>query len=152
VSIYYDNSDYERCSGEKILVNLEGGTHNIVEVNKVDYISCVMSNGELKSVQQSGGAIELDSLAAPPGHTRYFICGISGHCLSGKKFRTSCVIKTYGVVIAKNPTTGQCEKQCAKWKNELTPGFEDGSLDIELTGGNCDEMSANVKPLVSDAC
>ena len=67
------------------------------------------------------------------------------------KFSTSCVSKTFGVVMAKD-SSGTCVKQCAKWKGELSSGFEDGSIDVEFLGIDCDEMQANVKPIISDTC
>jgi hypothetical protein len=146
-TILFDEKDYQICNGHAY-VDWETVTHNIYEVTKSKYIACNNSIGSLIAAEQTGGQKVL-ALGATPGTTRYFIC--SRHCSEGRKFSTSCVPKTFGVVEAYN-ATGQCQKQCAKWKGTLVSGFVDGNIDVELRGIGCDEMQANVKPLCSDIC
>ena len=146
-TILFDEKDYQICNGHAY-VDWETDTHNIYEVTKSKYIACNNSIGSLIAAEQTGGQKVL-ALGATPGATRYFIC--SRHCSEGRKFSTSCVPKTFGVVEAHN-ATGQCQKQCAKWKGTLVSGFDDDSIDIELLGINCDEMQADIVPLSSVKC
>ena len=146
-TIRFDARDYEICN-DKALVDWEGGQHSIHEVSKAEYIACNNLNGVERAPVQTGGSKVL-ALGAAPGVTRYFIC--AEHCSAGRKFSTSCVPKTFGVVIAQD-SDEHCVKQCAKWKNHLVNGFDDESVDLELLGTNCDEMDANVQPLRSTNC
>jgi hypothetical protein len=55
-------------------------THNVLEVSKADYDSC--SGSRPLAMFQTGG----DTIPLPAGGvTRYFICGVQGHCNRGMK-------------------------------------------------------------------
>jgi hypothetical protein len=56
------------------------GAHDVLEVSKADYDSCSGSR-PLATFQTGDGTVPL--LAG--GVTRYFICGVPGHCAGGMK-------------------------------------------------------------------
>jgi hypothetical protein len=128
--------DYELCGNTNVEYTIN--EESIVEINKTDYIAKQMTNGQSWSSQTA--------FVTPYGETRYFMCS-----KDNARFSTSCTPKTFGIVTAKN-SSDICETQCAKWKNSLERGFQDGSIDVELTGTVCDEMTNNVKPVISNAC
>ena len=61
--------------------------HDVVEVTKAGYLSCTasknISGGTLRTGQDT---VELDR----PG-SRYFICGVQGHCAAGMKLQVRVV-------------------------------------------------------------
>jgi hypothetical protein len=56
------------------------GAHDVLEVSKADYDSC-SSSRPLATFQTGDDAVPLPA----GGVTRYFICGVPGHCDGGMK-------------------------------------------------------------------
>jgi hypothetical protein len=131
-----DNRDYDLCTNTTVTSAFNEAS--IVEVSKEDYVAKQTTNGQPWESQTP--------FVTPKGQTRYFMCKEDN-----VRFSTSCTPKTFGIVTARN-SSGICETQCAKWKKSLEHGFKDGSVDVELTGTTCDEMTNNVRPVISNAC
>lgn len=70
----------------------------MVEVGKVGYDACSSANNV--SAFRSGN----DVVALTAVGTRYFLCGLTGHCDSGMKIRVDVVAASTGPVAAP-PTT-----------------------------------------------
>ena len=61
-------------------------THDVLEVNKAAYDSCTTSNA-IANHTTGNDVIRLDATG-----TRYFICGITGHCAGGMKLQVDVVM------------------------------------------------------------
>jgi uncharacterized cupredoxin-like copper-binding protein len=59
--------------------------HDVVEVSKADYDAC--SNARPVATHTSGN----DAITLTAAGTRYFICGITGHCGGGMKLQVDVV-------------------------------------------------------------
>ncbi|PAN11090.1 hypothetical protein PAHAL_2G141000 [Panicum hallii] len=71
--------------GDQIVFRYTPQAHDVVEVSKADYDSC--STARPIATHTSGNdAITLTSIG-----TRYFICGITGHCDGGMKLQVDVV-------------------------------------------------------------
>ncbi|KAI3989692.1 hypothetical protein MKX01_009184 [Papaver californicum] len=80
------NMDYTTWSssktfvvGDRLVFNYGSGAHSVAEVSKSDYEGCSSAN-TLASDSSGTTTVSLSK----PG-TRYFICGIPGHCSGGMK-------------------------------------------------------------------
>ncbi|KAJ4761081.1 Blue copper protein [Rhynchospora pubera] len=78
--------DYTKWTGDKsfqvgdnLVFDFVSGAHTVTEVTKSDYSSCSTSN----AISNSNSAPTTVSLTS--AGTRYFICGVPGHCSSGQK-------------------------------------------------------------------
>ncbi|KAM0924091.1 hypothetical protein ACQ4PT_005087 [Festuca glaucescens] len=78
--------------GDSIVFKYSPQAHDVLEVSKVDYDSC--SAASPMTTLKTGN----DIVALPVTGTRYFICGIAGHCSAGMKV-------TIDVVSASSPST-----------------------------------------------
>lgn len=145
--VTFDGSEYETCSPDVTMI-WQNQTDDIWEVSKENYVACNPTGGTLLApldLRDGSTPLPLGSVA---GQIRYFIS--TRNCTDDGKFLTSCVAKTFGIVEAQ--FRGECQRQCARWKGTKNSGFQDGDIDIELRGANCNEMQASVKPLFSDMC
>ncbi|XP_020174176.1 mavicyanin-like [Aegilops tauschii subsp. strangulata] len=61
--------------GDELIFRHQAGAHNVLEVSKADYDSC-----NATSPITTLGAGFFTYVALPAVGTRYFICGIPGHC------------------------------------------------------------------------
>lgn len=59
--------------------------HDVVEVSKAGYDACSSAN----NISASRSGNDVVALTAPG--TRYFLCGLTGHCDSGMKIRIDVV-------------------------------------------------------------
>ncbi|CAO2176560.1 unnamed protein product [Urochloa humidicola] len=66
--------------GDQLVFKYSRAAHNVLEVNKVDHDSC-SSSSPLATFTTGDDAIPLPA----GGVTRYFICGVPGHCDAGMK-------------------------------------------------------------------
>ncbi|KAL6658858.1 hypothetical protein ACP70R_002898 [Stipagrostis hirtigluma subsp. patula] len=67
-------------AGDQLVFKYSRTAHNVVEVSKADYDSCSGSS-PLATFQTGDDAVPLPAA----GVTRYFICGVPGHCDAGMK-------------------------------------------------------------------
>ncbi|XP_026416428.1 blue copper protein-like [Papaver somniferum] len=65
--------------GDTLVFNYGSGAHSVAEVSKSDYEGCSSANA-LASESDGATTITLNKAG-----TRYFICGIPGHCSNGMK-------------------------------------------------------------------
>ncbi|KAI3852288.1 hypothetical protein MKX03_018933 [Papaver bracteatum] len=65
--------------GDKLVFNYGSGAHSVAEVSKTDYEGCSSANA---IASESDGAT---TITLNKEGTRYFICGIPGHCSNGMK-------------------------------------------------------------------
>uniref|UniRef100_A0ACD5ZVU9 Uncharacterized protein n=1 Tax=Avena sativa TaxID=4498 RepID=A0ACD5ZVU9_AVESA len=85
--------------GDNITFTYSRELHDVVEVGKAGYDAC--SNTNNVSAFRSGN----DVVALTAVGTRYFLCGLTGHCDSGMKIRIDVVAVTGGPTAAPPPTT-----------------------------------------------
>lgn len=71
--------------GDKIMFTYSPELHDVVEVTKAGYDACSSANNI--SAFRSGN----DVVALADVGTRYFLCGLTGHCDSGMKIRIDVV-------------------------------------------------------------
>lgn len=76
--------------GDKITFTYSPELHDVVEVSKAGYDAC--SNANNISAFRSGN----DVVALTAVGTRYFLCGLTGHCDSGMKIRINVVAASSG--------------------------------------------------------
>ncbi|GJN12491.1 hypothetical protein PR202_ga30773 [Eleusine coracana subsp. coracana] len=67
-------------AGDVLVFKYARGTHDVLEVSKADYDSCSGSS-PIASFQAGDDRVPLPT----GGVTRYFICGVPGHCDGGMK-------------------------------------------------------------------
>ncbi|VAI88154.1 unnamed protein product [Triticum turgidum subsp. durum] len=84
--------------GDNITFTYSRELHDVVEVGKAGYDACSSANNV--SAFRSGN----DVVALTAVGTRYFLCGLTGHCDSGMKIRVDVVAASTGPVAAP-PTT-----------------------------------------------
>jgi hypothetical protein len=70
----------------------------VVEVGKAGYDACSSANN-VSAFRSGNDVISLTALG-----TRYFICGLTGHCDSGMKIRIDVAATTAGPTAAPPPT------------------------------------------------
>ncbi|CAM0949496.1 unnamed protein product [Alopecurus aequalis] len=68
-------------TGDEVLFRYSRAVHNVVEVNKADYDACSASS-PIASFQAGNDIVPLTAAGS-----RYFICGVPGHCDNGMKVR-----------------------------------------------------------------
>ncbi|TVU43431.1 hypothetical protein EJB05_09904 [Eragrostis curvula] len=67
-------------AGDQLVFKYTSGAHDVLEVSKANYDSC--SGSSPLATFQTGD----DTVSLPAGGvTRYFICGVPGHCAAGMK-------------------------------------------------------------------
>ncbi|KAK1257495.1 hypothetical protein QJS04_geneDACA023095 [Acorus gramineus] len=69
--------------GDSLVFNYGAGSHTVTEVSAGDYSSCSTSNS-ISTDSSGSSTVQLKS----PG-TRYFVCGVMGHCAGGMKLAVS---------------------------------------------------------------
>ncbi|CAM0910916.1 unnamed protein product [Alopecurus aequalis] len=80
--------------GDNITFTYSRELHDVVEVGKAGYDVCSSANNV--SAFRSGN----DVVALTAVGTRYFLCGLTGHCDSGMKIRIDVVAATTGPTAA----------------------------------------------------
>ena len=68
-------------TGDQVLFRYSRAAHNVVEVSKADYDACSASS-PIASFQTGNDIVPLTAAGS-----RYFICGVPGHCDAGMKVR-----------------------------------------------------------------
>ncbi|GJN39721.1 hypothetical protein PR202_gb28857 [Eleusine coracana subsp. coracana] len=82
--------------------------HNVLEVSKADYDSCSGSN-PINAVQTGD-----DTIALPAGGvTRYFICGVPGHCDDGMKL----AVRVEAADAAIRDAASSCRRPSVRWSS-----------------------------------
>ncbi|TVU43432.1 hypothetical protein EJB05_09905 [Eragrostis curvula] len=66
-------------AGDQLVFKYTRGAHDVLEVSKADYDSCSGSS-PIASFQTGDDTVPLRAAG-----TRYFICGVPGHCAAGMK-------------------------------------------------------------------
>jgi plastocyanin len=74
-------SSIKFLAGDQVLFRYSRAAHNVVEVSKADYDSCSASS-PIASFQTGNDIVPLTGAGS-----RYFICGVPGHCDGGMKVR-----------------------------------------------------------------
>ncbi|KAI3861839.1 hypothetical protein MKW92_003353 [Papaver armeniacum] len=86
--------------GDTLVFNYGSGAHSVAEVSKPDYEGCSSANA-LASESDGATTITLNKAG-----TRYFICGIPGHCSNGMKLAVTVGgTGTGGSTTTPTPTT-----------------------------------------------
>ncbi|CAO2164481.1 unnamed protein product [Urochloa humidicola] len=67
-------------AGDQLVFKYSGTAHNVLEVSRADYDSC-SGSGVLNTFTTGNDTVPLTA----GGVTRYFICGVPGHCDAGMK-------------------------------------------------------------------
>ena len=68
-------------TGDQVLFRYSRAAHNVVEVSKADYDACSASS-PIATFQTGNDIVPLTATGS-----RYFICGVPGHCDNGMKVR-----------------------------------------------------------------
>ncbi|OEL18204.1 hypothetical protein BAE44_0020779 [Dichanthelium oligosanthes] len=71
--------------GDKIMFTYSAELHDVVEVTKVGYDACSSANN-ISAFRTGNDVVALTAVG-----TRYFLCGLTGHCDSGMKIRVDVV-------------------------------------------------------------
>ncbi|KAF8712830.1 hypothetical protein HU200_028603 [Digitaria exilis] len=74
-------------AGDQLVFKYAGGAHDVLEVTKADHDACSTSN-PLATFATGDDVVTL----VPGGVTRYFICGVPGHCAAGMKLAVTVVV------------------------------------------------------------
>ncbi|KAM0921722.1 hypothetical protein ACQ4PT_006665 [Festuca glaucescens] len=74
-------SNMKFLTGDQVLFRYSRAAHNVVEVSKADYDACSASS-PIASFQTGNDIVPLAAAGS-----RYFICGVPGHCDAGMKVR-----------------------------------------------------------------
>jgi plastocyanin len=74
-------SSIKFLAGDQVLFRYSRAAHNVVEVSKADYDACSASS-PIASFQTGNDIVPLTAAGS-----RYFICGVPGHCDVGMKVR-----------------------------------------------------------------
>uniref|UniRef100_A0ACD5WXF0 Uncharacterized protein n=1 Tax=Avena sativa TaxID=4498 RepID=A0ACD5WXF0_AVESA len=88
-------------AGDQLLFQYSVSEHNVVEVTKSGYDTCNGSNNTVVTYQTGNDAVPLAAAG-----TRYFICGIPGHCAAGMKLQ----------VNVSSPAVSSPPQQQCRWK------------------------------------
>ncbi|KAH9299509.1 hypothetical protein KI387_031191, partial [Taxus chinensis] len=86
--------------GDTLVFNYVSSAHNVLEVTKSAYDSCLASN---PTQTHTGGTT---SITLTTAGNRYFICGITGHCAGGMKLGITVAAGNSTTPAATTPTTG----------------------------------------------
>ncbi|KAM0862620.1 hypothetical protein ACQ4PT_045138 [Festuca glaucescens] len=81
-------SNMKFLRGDQVLFRYSRTAHNVVEVSKADYAACSTSS-PIASFQTGNDIVPLTAAGS-----RYFICGVPGHCDAGMKVRINVVEAT----------------------------------------------------------
>ncbi|CAA7407449.1 unnamed protein product [Spirodela intermedia] len=65
--------------GDSLVFNFNTGAHDVLEVTRANYDACTTSN-PIMTHNTGPATVELTAAG-----TRYFICGVNGHCSAGQK-------------------------------------------------------------------
>ncbi|KAK1315486.1 hypothetical protein QJS10_CPA06g02023 [Acorus calamus] len=84
--------------GDSLVFNYGAGSHTVTEVSASDYSSCSTSNS-IGTDSSGSTTVQLKS----PG-TRYFVCGVVGHCAGGMKLAVSVGPSSGGSGSPSSPT------------------------------------------------
>lgn len=74
--------------GDTITFTYSPELHDVVEVGEAGYDACSSANN-ISAFRTGNDAVALDAVG-----TRYFLCGLTGHCESGMKIRVDVVAAT----------------------------------------------------------
>uniref|UniRef100_A0ACD5WVW2 Uncharacterized protein n=1 Tax=Avena sativa TaxID=4498 RepID=A0ACD5WVW2_AVESA len=85
--------------GDNITFTYSRELHDVVEVGKAGYDACSNANN-VSSFRSGNDVVTLTAVG-----TRYFLCGLTGHCDSGMKIRIDVVDVTAGPTAAPPATT-----------------------------------------------
>ncbi|XP_034598948.1 basic blue protein [Setaria viridis] len=66
-------------SGDELVFKYDASAHNVVEVSSDDYRSCSAASPRSDVLRTGSDVVQLG------GVSRYFICGVPGHCAAGMK-------------------------------------------------------------------
>uniref|UniRef100_A0ACD6APJ0 Uncharacterized protein n=2 Tax=Avena sativa TaxID=4498 RepID=A0ACD6APJ0_AVESA len=88
-------------AGDQLRFQYSAAEHNVVEVTKSGYDACNGSNNTVATYQTGNDAVPLAAAG-----TRYFICGVSGHCAAGMKLQVN---------VSSPPVSSPPQQQC-RWK------------------------------------
>ncbi|XP_058087468.1 blue copper protein-like [Magnolia sinica] len=86
-------------TGDSLVFNYGGGLHTVDEVSASDYKSCTTGNS---ITTDSSGTT---TIALKKTGTRYFICGVPGHCGQGMKLSVTVSAATGSSDTPTAPTT-----------------------------------------------
>ncbi|CAO2205694.1 unnamed protein product [Urochloa humidicola] len=85
-------------SGDQLVFKYPRAAHNVVEVSRADYDSCSGSS-PINTFATGDDAVLLPA----GGVTRYFICGVPGHCYAGMKL----AVKVEAAAAASPPNSAR---------------------------------------------
>ncbi|KAK1627492.1 hypothetical protein QYE76_001807 [Lolium multiflorum] len=104
-------------AGDQLLFRYARAAHNVVEVSKADYDACSASS-PIASFQTGNDIVPLTTAGS-----RYFICGVPGHCDAGMKVRIDIEEATPGGALSPmSPRAGSASPAVAPMPSvEITP-------------------------------
>ncbi|XP_047050793.1 mavicyanin-like [Lolium rigidum] len=104
-------------AGDQMLFRYSRAAHNVVEVSKADYDACSASS-PIASFQTGNDIVPLTAAGS-----RYFICGVPGHCDAGMKVRIDIEEATPGGALSPvSPRAGSAAPAVAPMPSvEITP-------------------------------
>ncbi|CAO2167965.1 unnamed protein product [Urochloa humidicola] len=74
-------------AGDELVFKYDAAVHNVVEVDRDGYLSCSAASPVSAALRTGDDVIQLGDVSL----TRYFICGVPGHCAAGMKLEVRAV-------------------------------------------------------------
>ncbi|KAG2581446.1 hypothetical protein PVAP13_6KG034670 [Panicum virgatum] len=95
--------------GDKITFTYSPELHDVVEVTEAGYCTCSSANNF------SAFRIGNDVVALAAVGTRYFLCGLTGHCDNGMKIRVDVVASAPGPAAAGPASSAAAPPSANRW-------------------------------------
>ncbi|CAO2164477.1 unnamed protein product [Urochloa humidicola] len=74
-------------AGDELVFKYDAAVHNVVEVDRDGYLSCSAASPVSAALRTGNDIVQLGGVSL----TRYFICGVPGHCAAGMKLEVRAV-------------------------------------------------------------
>ncbi|CAA6667185.1 unnamed protein product [Spirodela intermedia] len=85
--------------GSIFIFNFNNGAHDVLEVTRANYDDCTTSN-PIATYTTGPATVELTAAG-----TRYFICGVNGHCSAGQKMTLTVAAASTPSATPPSPTS-----------------------------------------------
>ncbi|CAA6667180.1 unnamed protein product [Spirodela intermedia] len=85
--------------GDSLVFNFNNGAHDVLEVTRANYDDCTTSN-PIATYTTGPATVELTAAG-----TRYFICGVNGHCSAGQKMTLTVAAASTPSATPPSPTS-----------------------------------------------
>ncbi|KAM0919392.1 hypothetical protein ACQ4PT_008294 [Festuca glaucescens] len=112
-------------AGDQLRFQYTVAEHNVVEVTKSGYDACNGSNNTVATYQTGNDTIPLAAAGS-----RYFICGVPGHCAAGMKLQVN-VSSQQTPPPPPPPQQQQCRLRRGRWRcNRPAPPSSSASAAV----------------------